>query len=153
MGFEGIHIMKKNVKNFYGFDEKYEFLTYKRIGSDYGKPKNGEEKYSICNTYSEWENHVKSTLPLGILNYEDFIHWLNRHLQNAKVLSDVVKLAVIPTYILMISLAIELDNKFVMAFVIMVCILLSISYCYKYERKVHFWDDYINIAKKYRTID
>ena len=30
----------------------------------------------ICNTYSEWENHVKEIVNTNIFNRKDFLHWL-----------------------------------------------------------------------------
>lgn len=32
--------------------------------------------YMICNTYSEWENHVKEIVNTNIFNRKDFLHWL-----------------------------------------------------------------------------
>ena len=140
-------IKKKDRYNLYGFNTQYEFNTYKKIGKDYGKLPRYEEKYTICNTYSDWEKYVKMKLPLNILNYEDFIHWLNNQLRFSKEMLDLIRGVLVPIYITLISIGIEKKD---MALIICLMLLVTSFSGYEYKtwkQKADFWEDYINIAK------
>lgn len=161
----------KEIKNRpYDFDIDYEIETYKHIGKKVKKSHRNRKLYSICNTYSEWEKHVKNTLHIEILNYGDFIHWLNEKLRQAETFVEIIKCVLIPIYIALISvldsffpnidqqMSLQMSLRmslrmyqngkvFVSLAIIAVVVFFSVSILNNEMQKVSFWKDYIKIAK------
>ena len=160
--------MKKNTKNFYGVDIRYEVRTHKYVGEDYylnswSKIRRyirkiwnrNEKKYKKCDTYSEWEKYVKSNLQIRILNYEDFICWARMHLRNSQKWLEGVKCVLIPIYIAMISVcqilssvtAAEFNFIFLLSLLVLI-LCFSVKILVGAQDQVNFWVDYISIAQK-----
>ena len=115
--------MKRDKYMPYGFDEVYEFMTYKSIGKDYKnafsdktyiiplfqKVQNKLERayykdHKKCDTYSDWEEYAKSKLPTHISNYDDFLHWLEEGKRSSERFFESIKTILIPIYIAFIPL-------------------------------------------------
>lgn len=162
--------MKKIKYRPYGFKATYEWNTFKYIGKDYypigifkiqyyfRKRKNKNEKqYKVCNKYSDWERHVKKTLPTYIENYEDFFHWLLEQLEDSESFYENVKTVLIPIYVAIIpflytnqscflsefSLLIE---KLIFLFTVCVIVVVSVHILSSRRKKINFWKKYIDIA-------
>lgn len=99
--------------NQYGFNVKYQVNTHKHVGKDYGKSKKKIEKlkkknkYKICDTYHEWREYINSIIPDNDINKEKLIHWLKRRVHNAKSKLEVLKVVIIPIYILLLGLFLD----------------------------------------------
>ena len=115
--------MKKQKYKPYFFDYKYELKTYKHIGLDYGDSvsankgwiqnarrwfrkhiyNRADSKYKTCDTYEDWEIHVKSKLPMRT-DYKNYMHWLIMQRQFAERELEIVKAILIPIYIALLSM-------------------------------------------------
>ncbi len=111
--------MKNKYFQPYGLDMQYEYKTYKYVGMDYGNWKvanlglvlnvkrfvrkyitnKKEKQYKKCDSYTEWQTHVKEILPSGLNNYEDMLHWLYRERRGAESFLEGIKAILIPIYI------------------------------------------------------
>ena len=149
--------MKKDKYNPYGFDKQYEFKTYKRIGRDYVKALPKRKRYTTCNTYSEWEKYVINKAPIEILNYGDFIHWLNGQLRVEEIFLEAIKCIMIPVYIALLSISeaivSEINARYNMpawkgiVILSIIIVIFSIIILYDSIEKVNFWKDYIKIVE------
>lgn len=158
----------------YGLDLEYERKTYKHIGLDYGDRKTADigwlfnfsrflrkkknmkqKKYAFCNTYSEWEIHVKSILPKRkYCNYDDMCKWLNNVKNSAESDLEVIKSVLIPVYIALFSMY-ELfmtdivTNKLdVMIVTLVIAVFASTVILYNAINKVQFYKDFIDVVVK-----
>ena len=123
--------MKRKKYNPYGIDLKYELETYKHVGDSYEnrkmiskgfyrnvagnfKKKMNEkrETYAFCNTYSEWEIHVKQSIPKDIRNKKDLLHWFYKKTNEAKRNLEVIKGIFIPIYITMLGAFLSLIDMY-----------------------------------------
>lgn len=114
----------------------------------------GEKQYKICNTYSQWEKYAQSKLPTEILNYEDFVHWLiNQRRMQEKGL-ETIKLILLPIYFLMISLLYQMfpgSSSLILSLIIMPIVIFAASMIlWKEKISIEFWNDWIQLANKYR---
>lgn len=167
-------ILKSNVKGApmkkytpYDFNTKYEYRTHKYVGRDYGKlktsnkriigkksPRKNQDRYMVCNTYTEWKRHVKSIIRKDFSNYEDFLHWLYLMKRDSEKGLQIVINVQIPIYIVFVSAIMGISNSldaiiwivstvlFVVGYaVIAVLILISAL------SRIHFYNDIIEIAK------
>lgn len=150
--------MKKRTFNTYGINIKYEFKTYKKIGKDYNKENShvrekAQQKYKICNTYTEWEKHVKETINNEMINKKDFLHWLYYYRNEAEQWLELVKVAQIPLYIMFLSLigyfGIESKLNFICLVILIVIISLGSTWrLYSAFDNLNFYKDFIKIVKK-----
>lgn len=151
----------------YGLNLEYEYKTYKYVGKDYGDRKSAnkgrslnflrfirkkflnykEKKYKFCNTYTEWEMHVKDILP-ELINGIDMYHFLNLQKRNAEVLLESIKTILIPIYIALLqmneSLKLEIEQTILLLFIITIistCVMSNAS------KKVNFYSDFMQIVK------
>lgn len=166
--------MKKQKYKPYFFDYKYELKTYKYIGVDYGDSisankgwlqnarrwfrkhiyNRADSKYKICDTYEDWEIHVKSKLPMRT-DYKNYIHWLIMQKQLAERELEIVKAILIPIYIALLSMKeIFFLNKtpdlgttltFIVIILFASCYILWIE-----NENLDFWNDWIEIAHSIR---
>ncbi len=158
----------------YMIDIEYELRTYKHIGKDYGnaqsadlgripnlcrfirKSRNREQtQYKFCNTYSDWEEHIRKVLNKNIINYGDMIHWLTYERNYAKQNLEAIKAVLIPIYISFMGLynvfGGEGSNPFTVLVVIILCIVvISICVLHGASEKVDFFEDCIKIANEIR---
>lgn len=163
--------MKKKKYVPYGINIDYALKTYMHIGKDYGNRKTenlglwfnfrrwyrkrhnkGERYYKICNTYSEWENYVKSLLPKQISNYNDMMHWLYGEMHNENIFLECIKLVLIPIYITIFTIFNEIEKLNVISRTIVIIIFMaiiikcSVGALYESSKKVKFYEDFIEIA-------
>lgn len=169
--------MKKKRFNPYEIDIEYEQKTYKYVGRDYGDFKSAnfgslfnlirffrkrrnqkKEKYKFCNTYTEWENHVKKVVKKDIINSNDLIHWLYSKRNIEKQMLESVKTIFIPAYLAIFTTPYFYNTKsesydtsnmvggiiIVLSLIILVCFKLLYD---AYER-VNFYNDFIRIAEE-----
>lgn len=155
--------MRKDKYSLYGVDN--EKKVYRKIGKDYSEAlsknqsrKLKRRKYTICNTYSEWEKHIKRNLPIEIINYDDFLHWTERNLRRSENYVEAVKCILIPIYITLASLAEiflqSIDSSIRLYFIVIFLAIIAGSSGYGLNRKIeeiNFWKDYIKIAQTYKT--
>lgn len=164
--------MKKHYFEPYGIKIGYEFKTYKYVGRDLGdsktaylgpisnmrrfyrKRRNRNQKiYAICNTYTEWENHVKKTLDNHFFGV-DLIHWLYYKRNSEQQSLEAVKIILIPVYITLITLSNYFinstyeENKLKTLFVLIVIVILyATNFLCDGMDKVSFYNDFIKIAE------
>lgn len=169
--------MKKKRFNPYEIDIEYEQKTYKHVGRDYGDFKSAnlgslfnlirffrkrrnqkKEKYEFCNTYTEWESHVKMVVKKDIINSNDLIHWLYSKRNIEKQMLESVKTIFIPAYLAIFTTPFFYNTKsesydasnmvggiiIVLSLIILVCFKLLYD---AYER-VNFYNDFIRIAEE-----
>lgn len=157
----------------YGINIKYELETYKNIGKDYGNSQTAskgvlfdflrvvrkytnknQKKYNFCDTYSTWKMHVDNILNIDMINYEDFLRWLERQKKEAQHYLDAVKAVLIPIYVSLISLykvfSGETDSLAFLIFVMAFIAFFSVCILENATEKVEFFDDFIEIAAKAR---
>ncbi len=163
--------MKLSEDTVYNFDVKYEYRTHKYAGRDYeniemvkkktyksfirSKRRNwnkNQEKYLVCNTYAEWQSHVKSIIRKDMINYEDFLHWLYYMKRDSEKDLQMVKVIQIPIYIGIISLSVPIFNLEYFTFENAIIILLIITgisaiHLINAYNRVYFYSDVIEIAK------
>lgn len=165
--------MKKRCFKPYGIDKTYELETYRHVGRDYGNKKNAnlgwafnirryirrkinrnQERYAVCHTYTEWENHVKSVINHNIINSNDLIHWLYQQRDWAVRSLEVEKLILVPIYVTLLSLIIVESGELSFAarlilFLILagIIILVSVDCFFKAFVEVSFYNDFIKIAE------
>lgn len=166
--------MKKKYFRSYGIDETYELETYRHVGRDYGNKKDAnlgwefnlrrylrkkrnrnQEQYAVCNTYTEWKNHVKEVINNNIINSNDLIHWLYQKRDGAIRALEVEKLVLVPMYITFLSLIIVESGEHSFAAMLMLFLLLAgIIICFfvgcffKAFVKVSFYKDFIKIIEE-----
>lgn len=165
--------MKRQYFEPYGIKINYELKTYKLVGKDYGdsqtasmglianlrrryrKWRNRKQKiYAFCDTYTEWESHVKRILNKNIINSNDLLHWLYYKRNYEQQFLEAVKTVLIPIYIALITLTnffVEISgreyNILTILSVIILIVLASSKYLYEAMDKVSFHDDFIKIAE------
>lgn len=76
----------------YGLDYEKEFSTYKIIGKDKKKTKNGALEF---HKYSEWKKHIENTFK-SIIDDEDAYRFMIRRLRSKENYKDLIISAVIP---------------------------------------------------------
>lgn len=164
--------MKKQRFKAYGININKEYKTYRNIGKDYGNSKTADKgkianfirfcrkifnknqtKYAVCNTYTEWKNHVKSILPKDIINYEDFLHWLYYYKSDSEDGVEFIKVIQIPMDIGLISLIIQIYNpeKITIESVIVgviIAVVISVIFLSNALEKVRFYEDFIQICER-----
>lgn len=85
--------INKYLKNpAYGLDYEKEFSTYKIIGKDKKKTKNGALEF---HKYSEWKKHIENTFK-SIIDDEDAYRFMIRRLRSKESYKDLIISAVIP---------------------------------------------------------
>lgn len=167
--------MSKNDALLYGIDTDYELKTYKYVGADYEgfnmknsglvwtvrqkirKKRNRKKNtYVICNTYSEWENHIKSIIPQGDTNRINLLHFLNKRKSLYRSMLELFKIALIPFYVSTISMfandmSEELKACIPIQYRILLygipIILLSGWILYSGAEKVKFYEDIVKIME------
>ena len=167
--------MKRKYYKSYGFDMNYEFNTYRNVGKDYGTRKdanlgllfnirrfirkcikNKDEKvYKFCNTYTEWENHVKSIIPHNGFNYEDMLHWLYRRRRDAESYLEATKAILIPIYNALLGIKEFVGqnvNSFIYLCMIVLIVIASTVVLHEAEEKVDFYKD-SRTGKRCRTVE
>lgn len=168
--------MRKKRFKPYGIDIEYEQRTYRYVGRDYGNSKNvslgflknvlrffrkmrnrQQKTYAICNTYTEWERHVKKVVNKDIINSNDLIHWLYHKRNFEKQILEAVKAIVIPLYLAMLTTLnfINMESKsygisgslggFIV--VIIMVFLVCFEFLYNAYGRVNFYNDFIRIAE------
>lgn len=166
--------MKKYSYRPYGINIKYEYKTYKNVGIDYGNRKDADlgwfdnfrrflrkqinqkkNLYAFCNTYSEWETHVKEVVNKNILNSNDLIHWLYGRKHFEEIFLAGIKTILIPIYITLFSLSdvfgVRNGEEFKLISLILVLIMIvffSLNLLYNAMNRVNFFNDFILIAEK-----
>ena len=184
--------MRNKYFKVYGIDIECEINTYKNVGKDYGNRKNAnlgtllnwkrfkrkcienkeEKEYKFCDTYTEWEAHVKEILPKGITNYDDMLHWLYMKKRDEESLLEAIKAILIPVYIALLGIMefiepfnankyeigsmeaklCNMGNFFFFLFMLVVIVLVSTKALGETERKVNFYTDFICIAEDEKSI-
>ena len=168
--------MKKKRFKPYDIDIEYEQRTYKYVGKDYGNSRSAhlgfiknvmrfsrkmrnrkQEKYAICNTYSEWERHVKKVVKKDIINSNDLIRWLHHKRNVEKQILEAVKIIVIPIYLVILTTSkffnIESNSYGISNSVggLMIVIVMVFGVCfellYNAYGKVNFYNDFIRMAE------
>lgn len=155
--------MKRTTNDPYGFNIKYEFKTYKYVGEDYDLNQwsrirryirsiwnRNESKYKKCDRYSDWDNYVRSNLPMELLNYQDFMHWACMKQRNSQKLLEGAKCVIIPIYIAIISIFqsfIPSDSPIPLVIFSLSIACVSIGILVAARNRVNFWTDYIEIIK------
>ena len=168
--------MRKERFKPYGIDIEYEQRTYKYVGRDYGNSKNlylgflkrvmrfsremrnkRQHKYAICNTYTEWESHVRNVIKKDILNSNDLIHWLYHKRNMEKQILEAVKTIVIPIYLTILTTShfFNIESKSygisgsVGGFIIVIIMVFSVCFSFLYNAygRVNFYNDFIKIAE------
>ena len=168
--------MKKKCFKPYEIDIEYEQRTYKYVGRDYGnlkcanlgllynvmrffrkKSNQKKEKYAFCNTYTEWESHVKDVIKKDIINSKDLLHWLYGKRNVEKQILEAVKTIFIPLYLALFTTPYFYNTKpesygtFNVVGGIVIVLLLIILICFKllYDAyaKVNFYNDFIKIVE------
>lgn len=169
--------MEKKSLGLYGMDMEFEYRTYKYVGKDYGdytsvnlglirniirfvrkKRNQKQKKYIFCNTYTEWENHVKQVVKKDIINSIDLLHWLYRKKNASIQLLEATKAVLIPIYIAMLSITNVVIGKFenysyifitlLYGMLAMIIAYFSAVYLRKAYEEVNFYNDFIKIAEK-----
>lgn len=164
--------MKKRYFEPYGIKINYELKTYKFVGRDLGdsktvnlglisnlkrfcrKRKNREhETYAICNSYTEWESHIKKIIDNHFWGV-DLIHWLYYKRNSEQQILEAVKIVLIPVYIMLISLSeLFIDSIYkeycLSALGALIILIIICSACILYDEmdKVNFYNDFIKIAE------
>ncbi|MCH5250681.1 MAG: hypothetical protein J1E98_12140 [Lachnospiraceae bacterium] len=160
----------------YDIDIKYEQRTYKYVGKDYGSSRNAylglinqvmrfyrkmrnrkQNKYAICHTYTEWENHVKMVVKKDIINGKDLIHWLYRKRNVEKQILEAVKMIVIPLYLAVLTTShfyniesrpIDISSSVGGLFIVIVMVFgICFDFLHDACEKVNFYNDFIRIAE------
>lgn len=153
----------------YGFNEKYEYRTYKNIGRDYGNRKyanmgpiynaerfmrrkmNAKEKsYAICDTYLCWKEYIEKNIEKNLLGNENYKHWLVKQQRYYKERLEAIKVILIPLYIFILTVLLEgtqhNSTQILVATIFaetVMCILVM-----KDTRKCSFYGDYISILEE-----
>lgn len=169
--------MKKKRFKPYDIDIEYEQRTYKYVGKDYGNSRSAhlgfiknvmrfsrkmrnrkQEKYAFCNTYSEWESHVKKIVKKDIINSNDLIRWLYHKRNMEKQILEAVKTIVIPLYLAVLTTSHFFSMKSrsydisdsVGGFIIIVVMVFGVcsGFLYNAYGKVNFYNDFIRIAEE-----
>lgn len=157
----------------YGIDIKYECNTYRYVGLDYGNSKNAsvglirnirrfvrkiknrrQSKYSFCNTYSEWEQHVCKVLDENISNYNDLVHWLVGEERRAEKLLEIVKAVLIPIYLMYAEAYTTFcKDASIVTFVIILFVIIFISGAVlaRTLTEVNFYKDFLEVAERKET--
>lgn len=167
---------KKSNYTPYNLNISYEQKTYKYVGYTYGdyttankglllnlrrfylKKKNKNEKnFKFCNTYSEWETHIKTIIKTDMLNYNDFLHWLKAQKRNTETFLESIKGILIPIYIALFSISNTFyDGLSSTQLTFATCILAvflavaSALYLFDATENVNFYNDLLEIAEHER---
>lgn len=155
----------------YGIDMKYEYKTYKYVGKDYGdrksasrgwvgnlkrwlrKKKNKKQgRYAICNTYTQWEEHVKNVIKKEMINYEDFIHWMYEERNKAETELEIIKLVLVPIYIALIAPFcgnMSLNEEVItFAGIVIIIEIIAMLVLIAAKKKMNFYNDITELIKK-----
>lgn len=149
----------------YGFDEKYEYKTYKNIGKDYGdrkiadvgffenvkryfrrKTNRKQKQYAMYNTYEQWKKHVKKNIERYPLSIENYKHWLIKQQRYYQERLELIKIILIPLYIFMLTVLAEQEKSSIQLLYAtilaetMMCLLVMND-----TKKSLFYKDYIEI--------
>ena len=162
----GGSILKKLEYKPYDFDIDYEKRTYDYIGRDYAGKNVGilcglrkwqnknEKKYKVCDTYTDWEEHVKDNICIEILNYKDFMHWLRLQLRQAENKGEGIKNILIPIYIAIAPILElfypEVNERIELYVLFLIYIIITCFSAYmlkKMSNEIAFWKDYIELAE------
>lgn len=164
--------MKKRYFEPYGIKTDYEYKTYKYVGRDYGNSKNAylnwglnlarflrkkrnkkQKRYAFCNTYTEWESHVKELVRKDIANGNDLLHWLYAKRNTEEQVLEAVKTILIPVYLVLLS-ALNLFGEISKGNVVwvfttsaVIIILVASLYLYDAINRVNFYNDFIKIIE------
>lgn len=106
--------------------------------------------YKICDTYEDWEIHVKSKLPMGT-DYKNYLHWLIMQRQFAERELEIVKAILIPIYIALLSVNEIFSPKktsgLSTVLILSVVIVIISAYILWIEKKnLNFWNNWIEIV-------
>lgn len=162
---------KRNFKP-YGIDTEYEYKTYKYVGRNYEDSKDAsagcrlrlkkylrkrrrkkQKRYAFCNTYTEWESHVKALVRTDIANSNDLLHWLYAKRNTEEQVLEAVKTILIPVYLVLLS-ALNLFGEISKGNVVwvfttsaVIIILVASLYLYDAINRVNFYNDFIKIIE------
>jgi len=170
--------MKKKYFNEYGLDMEYEFETHRHVGKEYGNKKSADKgwifnsirfwrrkisnkkqnKYAFCNTYTEWEEHVRAIIPDNICNSIDMLHWLEGGRRSVGAFLEAIKVIMFPVYIAYLQF---IDNyygkengKFVFFVIVMlIMVMMSLSILKRATEKLEFYEDFISVVKEVFEVD
>lgn len=176
---------KKTYSRPYGINIWYEFITYIFVGRDYKIRfwkhsyrfiwEQKEKVYKICNTYSEWECHVRTVIRECVLetNGKDFIHWLYQLRNRQESYLEGIKTILIPVYLVIISI-VDLfigegttqsaeeekfmqiilrvaknstEKQIVFVSCTMLVVMIASFMLYAAKEKIYFYNDFIKIAE------
>ena len=161
--------MKKKYFQPYDIKIKYEYETYKYVGRDYGNSKDAylgwlanlarflrkwrnkkQKRYAFCNTYTEWECHVKALVRKDIFNRNDLLHWLYAKRNFEEKILEFIKIILIPIYLVLLSvLSIfeipKVDAVWIFIFAPLIIMITSLLYLNDAINKVNFYNDFIKI--------
>lgn len=153
----------------YGFNERYEYRTYKNIGRDYGNRKyanmgliynaerflrrkiNTKEKsYAMCDTYLQWKKYVEKNLEKNLTDNENYMHWLIKQQRHYKERLEAIKVILIPLYIFILTILLE-GAQYNGTQILVVTIFAEIIMCVsvmKDTSKCSFYGDYIEVIEE-----
>ena len=158
----------------YDIDVGYEYRTYKYIGKDYGNRKNAnlgwefnlrrylrkktnrnQRRYTVCHTYTEWENHIRTVINHNIINSNNLMHWLYQKRDWATRGLEVEKLILVPIYVTLLSLIIVESGGhsftvrlMLFLFLAGIIICFSVDCFFKAFVEVSFYNDFIRIVEE-----
>ena len=94
----------------YGFDENYEYKTYRNIGKDYGdsrtadaghienikryfrkKVNKTQKYYATCDTYTQWKNYIKKNTEKYQMDIENYKQRCTRGYKRYKETSGLIE--------------------------------------------------------------
>ncbi|WP_440287074.1 hypothetical protein [Eshraghiella crossota] len=152
----------------YGFDEKYEFRTYKNIGRDYGdrkiadmglvgnikrffrkKMNRKQKKYTMCDTYLQWREHVDKNIEKYALDNENYKHWIVKQKRFYAGRLEATKIILIPLYVFVLTVLVGSEQNNIIQ-IITVTIIAEIVMCILVMKDTEwksFYKDYIEILE------
>lgn len=150
----------------YGFDEKFEYKIYAKIGKRYYKEYNRKKvrkrskKIIEFDKYIEWENYFAEKFSLSTNNKCNFCHYLIKELRLQQKFVDVIKTLVIPSYLAVITVMLTIYSAQGLSFHVLyltlmwgLVMVLSISMylLYKHSMRVDFYNDCIKVIEAKKT--
>lgn len=169
--------MKKIQYKPYNFEFKFEYRTYKNIGTNYEvetmskcniaykirkftrKIWNMKEKrYRNFDTYSEWEKYISEKVPERCSNYKNFYHYLEQRRKVYDFSVEYGKTVALPIYVAIFSATMTLYALIeapvvalifsMLPLVVFILILMTIILKRQTDRR-NFYRDYMSILEKY----
>lgn len=151
----------------YGFDENYEYKTYRNIGKDYGdsrtanaghienikryfrkKVNKTQKYYATCDTYTQWKNYIKKNTEKYQMDIENYKHWLIKQQCYYEERLELIKIILIPLYIFGLTVLVEKETNNVQ--ILYATIIVETIMCILVMRdtkKSSFYKNYIEILE------